>query len=301
MNVLSGVKDMAKINLDPSNPDHIAVDTLAPVIVNPFARADASQSHIRIVLTGPSGSGKSYTALMLATELSKKRIAVIDTENDSAALYANQFTFDALNLLRFTPRYYVQMIEAAAQNNYDVCIVDSLTHSWNGRGGILEIAGGNIRGWKDATPQYQALIDCLIRYRRQMHIICTLRSKMAYNLSSETGSLVVTKVGLEPIHRSELPYEFDCVIDLSQQHVITVSKSRYAGLDGLVLPAGKESITHLAQLLTQWKTELSQEDLFAPSNPNEWKRDKDGRLHRIIKDNALEATEKEARSRIEED
>lgn len=250
---------MAKIDVNSTNPDHVDVQPLPVVAHNPFKRANAAQSHIRIVLTGAAGSGKTYTALALATALSRRKIALIDTESDSATLYAGQFVFDTLNLRRFTPRYYIQAVESAAKNGYDVCIIDSLTHSWNGTGGILDIAGGNIRGWKDASPEYRRLVDTLTTYRSQMHIICTLRSKMEYRITQEPGSpMVVTKIGLQPIHRDELPYEFDAVIDLNQQHQITVSKARYAGLDGLSLPAGRESIDTLATALVAWRSALNE-------------------------------------------
>lgn len=248
---------MAKIDVNATNPDHIDIAPLPQVNANPFRRANAAQSKIRIVLTGAAGSGKTFTALSLAQELTADGgIALIDTESDSAQLYANQFSFDTVTLERFTPRYYIQKIDDAARYGYDVCIVDSLSHSWNGKGGILDIAGGNFRGWKDATPEYHRLLDCIGKYRNRMHIICTLRSKMEYKLEASGNSFTVTKVGMQPIHRDELPYEFDAVIDLSQDHTISVSKARYTGLDGLTLPAGTESVRALAMHLTDWSRAL---------------------------------------------
>lgn len=224
---------MAKVE----NKDEVQVGKLPAAPSNPFAPAETDQTKVRMALTGPTGAGKTYTALQIATGLvegTEGRICVIDTEQGSAALYKRHFSFDVANLRKYTPRYYLQLLEAAAKHGYEVCIIDSLTPSWNSTGGILQIADGNIRGWKDATPEYQALVEGLISYRAKMHIICTLRAKMKIALDTGiTGKLEVQKLGLEPIHRDELQYEFDLIGFLDQNNNLTFSgagKSRLPGL-----------------------------------------------------------------------
>lgn len=237
---------MAKV----PNPDEVQVGRLPAPSRNPFKPAETVQSRVRLALTGPTGSGKTYTALAIASALGG-RIAVIDTEHGSAALYKKQFSFDVVNLTKYTPRYYVQLIEEAAKQGYDTCIVDSLSPSWNSTGGILEIAGGNIRGWKDATPEYNSLVQALIAQRTKMHVICTLRSKMKHALETDesTGRLVVKKLGLEPIHRDELPYEFDIIGDLSADHSISFSKTRCSALDGMSFAKPGPEV---AAIITEW-------------------------------------------------
>lgn len=228
----------------------------APLTSNPFKPAHTVQNHARIALTGPTGAGKTYTALELAAGLAAGgKVAVIDTEQGSAALYRNEFTFDHLNLSKYTPRYYIAAINAAAANGYTVLIIDSLTPSWNGKGGILDIADGNIRGWKDATPEYRELINALVSQRNKMHIIATLRSKMKHDLSTDanTGRLVVRKMGLAPIHREDLPYEFDIIGDLDQDHTMVFSKTRCSALDGQTFT---KDGTAVAAIISSWLSGL---------------------------------------------
>lgn len=244
---------MAKL----TNPDEVQTGPLPAATRNPFKPAHLTQSRVRMALTGPTGSGKTYTALAIATALSD-RVAVVDTEQGSASLYRKLFSFDVVNLSKYTPRYYIQMIEAAAAAGYGALVIDSLSPSWNGTGGILEIAGGNIRGWKDATPEYNSLVQTLIRYRSKMHIIATLRSKMKHALETDesTGRLVVRKLGLEAIHRDELPYEFDIIGDLTTDHAITFSKSRCAALDGRTFTKPGSEV---ATIISEWLTDLEPE------------------------------------------
>lgn len=233
---------------------------------NPFKPVHMLQNRVRMGLTGVTGAGKTFTALEIATALVPGgRIAVIDTEQGSAALYRNEFQFDHLNLTKYTPRYYITAINAAAANGYDVCIVDSLSPSWNGAGGILAIADGNIRGWKDATPEYQQLVQALINQRSKMHLIVTLRSKMKHELSTDpnSGRMIVNKVGLAPIHRDELPYELDIIGDIDQQHIMTFSKTRCSALDGRSFTQDGTTVAHI---ISNWLSALADNSTVAISD-----------------------------------
>lgn len=198
------------------------------------AKADL---HVVMALTGPAGSGKTYTALSMAQALGD-RVAVIDTESDSALLYRDMFNFDHVGLRKFLPQNYIKLIGDAITAKYDVLVIDSLSPSWNGKAGILEIAGGDFRGWKIAGPEYQSLIEALTMCRRKIHLICTLRAKTDYQVSMEGGKLAIRSLGLQPIHRDEAPYEFDIVANLSRDHVMSFEggKSRYPDLDGHEFP-----------------------------------------------------------------
>jgi hypothetical protein len=106
---------------------------------------------------------------------------VIDTEQGSASLYSDQFDFDVLELTGdYHPQKYVEAIKSAAAAGYDVCVVDSITHEWNGKGGVLEIASGKFTGWKDARPAHDAFVQCIVSMRTKMHIVATARSAMEY-------------------------------------------------------------------------------------------------------------------------
>lgn len=201
-----------------------------------FQKAERKQKKARIALYGPSGSGKTYTALSLATGLGDK-IAVIDTERGSASLYADRFNFDSMELSNFNPEYFISAIADAEKAGYDVLIIDSLSHAWQGTGGILDkvtARGGNgfTDGWgKVGTPLYNKLIDTILESR--LHIIACMRSKTEYVMEkNDKGKDVPKKVGMGVVMRHDAEYEFDYVGLLDDTNTMTTQKTRM----GEVLP-----------------------------------------------------------------
>lgn len=200
-----------------------------------FKKAKVQDRKFRAAITGISSSGKTYTALVLASVLGKK-IALIDTEHSSATMYADQFNFDTLNLESFHPAKYIEAINAAVKECYEVIIVDSLSHAWSGKDGALELVdqaaarnkGNNFGAWRNITPLQNQLIDTIIGC--PAHIICTMRSKTHYQVDSNEGKTVVRKVGLAPIQRDGIEYEFDFVGEMNADHQMVVSKSRIPSL-----------------------------------------------------------------------
>jgi hypothetical protein len=207
-----------------------------------FTPATKEQAKARIALTGPTGSGKTYTALVIGTGLGD-RIALIDTEHGSASKYADEFAFDTLPLTTFEPRALVEALAVAAHEGYDVVIVDSLSHFWSGTGGMLEQvdnaakrtgSGNSFAGWKEARPLERAMIDALLAYPGQL--IATMRTKTEYVVEAdERGRKVPRKVGLKPEQREGIEYEFDIVGDLDHENTLVISKSRAKPLSGMVL------------------------------------------------------------------
>lgn len=198
-------------------------------------KAERKQAKLRLALTGISGSGKTYSALKLATGLGGK-IALIDTEKGSGDLYADQFNYDVAPLEgNFSPDNYIKYIKEIENSGYDILIIDSLSHAWFAEGGVLEIvdkatAASNNKNsyfaWRNATPKHNALVDAILNSK--MHIIATMRSKAAYDVSSgENGKVKPVKIGLAPIQRDGLEYEFTIVLDLSVDgHIASASKDR---------------------------------------------------------------------------
>lgn len=215
-------------------------------------KAIKQKLHLRMAINGPTGSGKTYTALVLATALGTK-IGFIDTERGSASLYADEFDFDVIELDNFAPKNYIEAIRLFRRNGYDVLVIDSLTHAWNAEGGVLDIANGRFGGWKEATPAHNSLIQEITGQRDNMHIIVTMRTKMDYLVTEveEKGQRKqkVEKLGLAPIQRDELPYELDVVADMDVNHTMTISKTRCKMLDGRVFrnPDGE-----VANILKEW-------------------------------------------------
>ena len=221
-----------------------------------FKKAVKTESKLRLAISGASGSGKTFTALSVATNLGSK-VAVIDTEFGSASKYADLFEFDVLNLSApFNPMRFVEAIKAAGEAGYDVVIVDSVSHAWNGSGGILEIVenaskkykGNSYAGWKDATPVQNALIDAIVT--AQTHIVVTMRSKQAYVLSEgRNGRTAPQKVGMAPIQRDGFEYEFDVFIEMDMDNNGIVSKTRCSELQGAVIAKPSKQ---LADTLKKW-------------------------------------------------
>lgn len=197
-----------------------------------FKKAIRKSVKLKLGITGPSGSGKSFSALRLAKGLGKK-IAVIDAENGSASLYSDQFDFDVANITPpFTTEKYIDAINSAEKSGYDVIIVDSLTHSWDGEGGLLQQkaaldarpGSNHWTNWGPIDKKYKALNDALLH--SSCHIICTFRSKMEYVQSEDGGKKKVQKVGMAPIYREGMSYELSIVFDIAMNHEAEVSKDR---------------------------------------------------------------------------
>lgn len=223
-----------------------------------FSKASKKKSKLRMALVGPSGSGKTYTALAIATHLGQ-RVAVIDTERGSASKYADLFAFDVLDLETFAPQQYVDALHAAASAGYDVVVVDSLSHAWIGQGGALEQVDNIARrsqsknsfgAWREVTPQHNAMVDAIVR--APLHVVVTMRAKTEYVLEKDDrGKTVPRKVGIQPVQRDGLEYEFDVVGDLDENNSLIVGKTRCPALAGKVFArAGKDIASHLTAWLT---------------------------------------------------
>ena len=200
-----------------------------------FVRATKRQSKARIALDGPSGSGKTWTALATATALAGGgRIALIDSERGSASKYADDFDFDVLELDGdFHPDRYIEGLKEAVKAGYGVAVLDSLTHAWAGKNGVLEqvdaakarFGGNSQRAWAVGTPMWQSLIDAMLQ--SPIHVIATMRSKVKYvEVDKGGGRKGYEKMGMEPVAREGIDYEFDVVGDLDLEHNLVVSKSR---------------------------------------------------------------------------
>ena len=193
-------------------------------------QAQRTQAKIKLALQGPSGSGKTYSALLLASGITDySKIAVIDTENHSADLYANLGDYNVLELSKpFTPERYITAIEVCENAQMEVIIIDSVSHEWEGSGGILDLhgnmPGNSFTNWAKMTPRHNAFVQKILE--SPCHIISTIRTKTDYTLSEKNGKMVPEKVGLKGITRDGMDYEFTIVFDLDIKHYATASKDR---------------------------------------------------------------------------
>lgn len=202
-----------------------------------FKKAQKSKTRARIAIIGPSGSGKSYTALTIAKALGKK-IAVIDTERGSASKYAGDVAdFDVCELADFAPKTYIAAMRDAAAAGYDVIVIDSLSHAWMGKGGILEQkdkSGSGFDGWRKLTPLHNEFVEAILSYPG--HVVATLRVKTEYVIEKDAnGKSVPRKVGLAPVQRDGIEFEFDIVADMDADNTWRTSKSRCPAINGAVI------------------------------------------------------------------
>jgi hypothetical protein len=208
-----------------------------------------------MAILGPSGSGKTYSSLQIASGLGDK-IALIDTENRSADMYDHVCDFDVAPIdPPFSPDKYVSMVKEADQAGYDVLIIDSLSHAWAGQGGLLEEVDKRKSGqknqftaWRDVTPMHNRLVDSILQSK--CHVIVTMRVKTAYDFEKDSsGKLKPVKVGLAPVQRDGLEFEFGLVLDIeNEKHIATPSKDRTSLFDGQYFVPTKET----GETLRRW-------------------------------------------------
>jgi DNA polymerase III delta prime subunit len=227
-----------------------------------FQKATKKGSKLRMALEGPPGSGKTYTALRVGRGLvgTKGRIAVVDTERGSASKYSDDFDFDVVELDAFAPQTFVECIQAAAAEGYDLLVIDSLSHAWMGTDGMLEQvdkaakrkqSGNTFSAWKDVNPQERGLWDAMLGC--PMHLITTLRTKSDYVIEEQDRGgrkiQVPKKIGLAPVQREGLEYEFDIVARMDAEQTLTVEKTRCKHLTGYVETKPGEK---MAIILAAW-------------------------------------------------
>jgi hypothetical protein len=213
-----------------------------------------------MAVQGPSGSGKTEGALALATNLLKAmgfttpeqldgKIMLVDTENDSASLYADRYVFDTIGLRApYTPERYKRAMQRAIDGKYTFLLVDSITHEWDGEGGILRtkdkldlVPGSNsFTNWAKMSPEHEGFIEFIKGI--PIHTITTMRTKQAYVLETNAkGKLTPRKLGMAPVQREGAEYEYSIVFDVDMAHGARTSKNRTRlfeedGEDGRRLP-----------------------------------------------------------------
>ena len=198
-------------------------------------KAQKQQVKLRLGVSGASGFGKTYSALLLAFGITGdwSKIAVIDTENGSSNLYSELGNYNTLNLQApFSPERYIEAIKTCEKAAMEVIIVDSITHEWSGSGGCLNIhesLGGRFQDWAKITPRHQAFIDAILQ--SSSHIITTVRRKVEYSLDkSANGRLKVTKLGTKEQTREGFEYELTTNFELINDNHLTVASKDRTGL-----------------------------------------------------------------------
>ena len=234
-------------------------------------KAQRKRVKLKIGVSAPSGGGKTASSLILAYGILKgehpewkdeeiwSKIAIVDTENGSGELYTNMIIgstqIGEYNAISLTPPYepgkFIESIKLCQNSGMEVCIIDSLSHAWSGQGGLLEKqgnvskrTGNSYTAWREITPLHNALVDTILQ--SDMHMICSMRAKTEYiQEKDDRGKTTVRKVGLAPIQRDGMEYEFSIFLDIDAEHQAFVSKDRTGTIDGdyfVITPAIGEKL-----------------------------------------------------------
>lgn len=225
-------------------------------------KATKEQSRLRMAIHGPSGSGKTFSALSIGTHMGK--VCLADTECGSASKYGDKFDFDACEFSgNYHPDRLVEFLKEVPEQGYDVIIIDSMTHFWNGNGGFLELVDAEVKravsrgnkadsfnAWKTVDPVYKRLVHAI--HTCKAHVIVTLRAKTEYAKEDVgNGKTKIKKLGMAPEIRENFQYEMDVEGMLSIEHDLAIGKTRCDALDGLVFTKpGKD----VADILLSWLT-----------------------------------------------
>jgi len=194
-------------------------------------KATRQKAKIKLGLSAVSGGGKTYSAILIAKGLTGdlSKVAIIDTENNSADLYAHLGDYNVLPLQApYTPERYIQAITACEAAGMECIIIDSITHEWNGKGGILDIhgsmTGNSFTNWAQVTPRHQKFIDKILQC--SCHVITTVRRKQDYDMVKDGNKTVVNKAGLKEETREGFEYELTANLELDIKHNANALKDR---------------------------------------------------------------------------
>jgi len=192
-------------------------------------KAKREKIYVKVALMAPSGGGKTYGSLRLATGMAEEiknetgkeaKILLANTEQKRGYYYANEFDYDIVDIdAPHNPEKYVELIEFAVSEGYDILIIDSSSHEWEGKGGCLELqqqAGGTYQAWGKVTPRHNKFIDAIAD--SPIHIIATMRGKDQYEVSKDDrGKTSVQKLGVGAKQRDGFEYEFTCTFLIDQK------------------------------------------------------------------------------------
>lgn len=218
-------------------------------------KAQRMKAKLRLGIAAPSGAGKTYSALLMAFGLGGK-VGLVDTEHGSGHLYAHLGEYDVIGLeAPYTVAKYTEALKAFEAAGYTTIIIDSLSHAWAGDGGLLDKQGkiadrgvNSFAAWRTITPEHNALVDAMLQ--SPCHVIATMRAKQDYVIeTNDKGKQTPKKVGLAPVQRDGMEYEFTVMLDVDMNHVASASKDRTSLFDGRFFKITQETGGELLQWL----------------------------------------------------
>ena len=254
-------------------------------------KATRKKLKLKVGLQGASGSGKTYSALLLAKGIvgDWNDVYFIDTENDSATYYADLGPFNHCSFKPpYSPERFIEAIDACITDGAKVVVVDTMSHEWEGKGGCLDIHNevtqamrnpNSYMAWSKVTPRHNKFVDHMRTCN--VHLIGCMRAKQDYILDDSKGKAVPKKVGLKGVQRDGLDYEFGLVFTIDMDHEAFAEKDR----TGIFSGKPKEKISEkTGETLLKWADSGA---VIGYTGTNEQKKE----LMRICKeDHAIEET-----------
>ena len=233
-----------------------------------FKKASRKRIKLKVAVTGPAGSGKTTSSIRLARGLAGPdgKVAVIDTENGSASLYSDRYDFDVCEITPpFEHQKFIAAIDAAVKAGYDVVIIDSASHFWEGilqfKDALDRRGGNSFTNWNEAGRHFKDILNAVLQ--SPVHVICCMRSKMDYVIEQDgKGKATPKKVGLAPIMRDSIEFEFTVVFDIDLTHSAATSKDR----TGLFTDRIFQITEDTGQQLVNW-LDTAPEAAPAPAEP----------------------------------
>jgi hypothetical protein len=199
-----------------------------------------------VAFIGSSGSGKTLSMLLVAYGMMKeeypelesaevfKKIGMIDTEHNRGQIYAGT----TVTGIKIEPFYHIDLQAPYSVERYseammdlknagcEVVIVDSISHAWEGQGGMLDLKeqfGGTFSSWRKVKPYMEKFVRDLTA--NNVHVLASMRTKQDYQVETgDTGKLNIKKIGLKPVMKDDLEYEFMIVWRIDQSHVAQAVK-----------------------------------------------------------------------------
>jgi hypothetical protein len=192
-------------------------------------KSERRQAKIKMALQGSAGSGKTMSSLLLAKGLTNNnlsKVAIIDSENGSADLYAHIGDYNVIRITPpFTPEKYIEAIDICLDAKMEVIILDSISQVWDELIDFhSKLPGNSFTNWNKVTPRQKAFINKILQ--ADAHIIATMRTKQDYVLNQKNGKYIPEKVGLKAVQRDGVDYEFTLVFEIDIKHFAIASKDR---------------------------------------------------------------------------
>lgn len=221
-------------------------------------------------LAGPSGAGKTFSAMRLASGIvgAGKRFAVIDTEARRALHYADRFAFDHAELRPpFKPDAYVEAIKAADSAGYVAIVVDSISHEHAGEGGVLDwheqelerMAGQDwakrervkMAAWIKPKMAHKAMVQRLLQVRA--HLILCMRAEERVKIEKgEDGKQKIVPQGWQPVCGKDFPYELTVSLLLTPDKPGVPIPLKLQEQHRVIFPDGKPIDEEAGRRLSVW-------------------------------------------------